>query len=213
MRIFVHDIAARQLAGDAVGTVLRAKSSALRRELLILIEQALEDYEFPVNGQGVVKLHDDACQLVLAGVARIPQDLSAAEMGLLCGVRVHRGEPVVVLKRGILVMRGVDLAPSSVRAVVYTKEAYLSDPQITVEEQDDFQAGGYTHCLVTLLTGVEGHIPVPSSRRFVRNLAGGNVKYRQLALDYAVERPDFLDKLEKEAKAIVEYEQSWMLVG
>ena len=195
MSLFIYKIALDQLRGEAVGTV--AESPYIQE----LIEKAIESFDFPESGQGYVKLPAGACEMVLSGVAPVPNPLRPVDF---C-VRIHRGELQHVLSRsGMIAKRNPDayLTPDWVAAIVYTAEAFQEDPELTEEEKREFDYEGHSHALITLLSGKGPKAPV-SSRRFVRNLAGGNAAYNDMSLE----------EIKALAKEIVEYERSWVTVG
>ena len=187
MNIFVHPIAAAQATSGAIGTFVRAPVS-LQRD----IEMALESYKMPENGQGFVSLPEEAWVSVLPGVARRttnPEDYKNA---------LHRGKVGQFLDR-----TKVELpALSGVAAIVYTREAFLADPQTSDEEKAAFVEAGYTHVWVTTLA-FAGPKPPVTSWRFVVNLAGGNASYETMTKEELVEM----------AQSIEAYEAEWAVVA
>ena len=218
MKLFIHPLAAAQLHpeevdDDVVGTI--ACNSGLDDEpqrLVWLIEQAIKSYAFPSNGQGFIPLPEEALELVLAGCAAVTPETPADAFV----VRMHRGERVTVLDR-----HGddrLDLRPEFVAAIVYTLAAFEVDGDTTPEEWEQVVGSGAEHVLITLIAS-KGPRPQPSSHRLVRNIAGGNAKYRQMLEEYeeAHGRPmtgkELLDVIEKGCKATVAYEKEWCTVG
>ena len=182
MNIFVHPIAKSQFTTSAVGTFVRAPVSLQRN-----IEMALADYEFPENGQGFVSLPEEAWDCVLPGVARRttnPEDYKNA---------LHRGKVGQFLDRTKVELPALD----GVAAIVYTREAFLADPQTSDEEKQAFIEAGYTHCWVTTLA-FAGPKPPVTSWRFVVNLAGGNVSYEEMSKEDLVEMAQFIEAYESE---------------
>lgn len=187
MNIFVHPIAKAQFSASAIGTFV-SKPAALHTA----VEQALESYDMPENGQGFVSLPEEAWDCVLPGVARRtsnPEDY--------CN-RLHRGKVGQFLRRDKVALPDLD----GVAAIVYTREAFLADPQTSDEEKAAFVEAGYTHCWVTTLA-FAGPKPPVSSWRFVVNLAGGNVSYETMTKEQLVEM----------AQSIEAYEAEWAVVA
>lgn len=109
-------------------------------------------------------------------------------------VREHRGRMEAFLKRQYA-------APlTGVAVVVYTKEAYMADPEVTREEVASL--GDCTHVVVAVL-GFAGPTPPLSPYRFVSNLAGGNNE----ALTYTA------DQIRQMAKDIKAYDDEWCVVA
>lgn len=185
--IYVHPIAKAQFTPEAIGTFVRAPVS-LQRD----IEMALETYEFPENGQGFVSLPESAWANVLPGVARRttnPEDYKNA---------LHRGKVGQFLRRDLVALPAL----SGVAAIVYTREAFLADPQTSDEEKQAFIEAGYTHVWVTTLA-FAGPKPPVTSWRFVVNLAGGNAAYAEMTKEKLVEM----------AQSIEAYEAEWAVVA
>lgn len=109
-------------------------------------------------------------------------------------VREHRGRMEAFLKRQYA-------APlTGVAVVVYTKEAYMADPEVTLTEIAAL--GNCTHVVVAVL-GFAGPTPPLSPYRFVSNLAGGNNE----ALTYTA------DDIRRMAKDIKAYDDEWCVVA
>ncbi len=191
MNLFIHPLASAQFGNAAVGTRI-AEPGPLAGAL----GAAVADYVFPDNGQGFITLdlevHPSIAEYVQAGVAPV-SDIPADYV-----VRSHRGEIITVLRREA----AADLTPDGVAVIVYTREAFLADPDTSDEEKAAFVEAGHTHCWVTTLA-FKGPPPPLGSRRFVRNLAGGNAAY--------ADKTAF--ELRTEAAAIAEYEAQWCVVG
>lgn len=75
------------------------------------------------------------------------------------------------------------LPTASCAVIIYTRSAYLSDPQMSDEEKERVNAGSGSHFLVALLANAEGVPNVRSPYRLVDCLAGGNVEADQWSLD------------------------------
>jgi hypothetical protein len=140
-------------------------------------------------GQHFVLLPETALSHVSAGVGR------RTENPCDYVVRVWRGRCEAFLRR-----EKAEKA-TGVACVVYTREAYGADPDVTAEEQA--QLGDATHVLVAVLAfaGPGGSPPAPWT--FVRNLAGAN-REEMLMTD---------DEIRSKAKAVAEYHAEWCVVA
>lgn len=156
---------------------------------------AINKYEFPENGQGFIPM-PNALGTVSCGAAR-RVNLKTAEA---YHIVEHRGEIMLAAHRKFAAV------VTDLHAVVYTKEAYLADPQIEPEEFERIDETMYPidYVLVAVIASA-GPSPV-SSHRFVRNLAGGNSKYFP-------ENGYTIEQAIKEAKETVEYSQGWVTVS
>lgn len=150
---------------DVVGTKVLD-----RDKFMEVLGKALAEHN-PKNdtqeGQHNVELTDDAIPLVSCGVGLRtlnPDDYI---------VRPWRGTLQTFLTRE----RAADV--TGVRAIVYTREAYGRDPEITREQfLGAFPDDETTHCVVAVLAvgGPKGKTPV-EPLRFCRNLSGCNAEY------------------------------------
>jgi hypothetical protein len=216
MKIFVHPLAAAQFEGTAVGTVVTHPA-----EFMGALEAALQNYGMPAHGRGFLQLtsgeHSAVLDWVLPGVIARESVQQSEKM-----IVRHREEDVVVADR-LMVSDRLGKA-EAVAAVVYTRKAYVDDPETSPEEARILELEGYDFVLVTVLA-YKGPKAPPTSNRFVRNLAGGNARYDNI-LTYIGDvitsddslGPDgnaafILDSLKREAKEIADYEKAWMLVG
>ena len=123
-------------------------------------------------GQHFVHLPKSAWCLVSAGVGRKSKN---AEDYL---VRMHRGQPTLFLKRAKAdVVEGL-------ACVVYTREAYLGDPdkKKDLEEIDRIQGSNCTHVIVAVLAFAGPEAPL-TPHRLVHNLAGGNNEVADWTMD------------------------------
>lgn len=202
INIFIHPIAKSQFDRTGIGTFVRDPIA-----LEAHITSALQDFEFPNNGQGFVALPPEAFNTVVPGVARRtnnPDDYV---------VRFHRERMGLYLNRDKVKLPEL----GGLAAIVYTKEAYLADPQTSAEEKEAFIEAGYTHCWVTTLAMAGPKAPV-DPWRFVVNLAGGNAKYKELADEaqgsYVNPARGFLaNVVQAEAKEVQEYWAEWAVVA
>jgi hypothetical protein len=157
-----------------------------------IVCKAIEAFDFAacrVPGQGFIHLPKEANASVSAGVglrSTDPKDFV---------LREHRGIVTPYLKREFA-------APvTGVALVVYTREAYTRDPDVTSDEVA--RLGDATHVIVAVLAyaGPESS-PLPPYR-LVWNLAGGNLE----ALTYTA------DEIRAKAKAAIEYDNLWVTVA
>lgn len=116
-----------------------------------------------VSGQHYIPLPEKFKQWVSAGVGRRtdnPDDYV---------LRLYRGKVSAYLRRE----RAVPV--ESVAVVVYTREAYLFDPDVQGDrrEVERIESSDATHVLVAVLASAGPKSPL-SPRRLVSNLAGGN---------------------------------------
>jgi hypothetical protein len=169
---------------SCIGTKVTDKD-AFMAELSV----ALAAYTMPANGQGYVVLSSVVEPIVLSGDC---ERAGLTEQDYV--VREWRGEVQLFAKRR-------EQRTAFCAAIVYTAEAYCTDPQVDDAERE--RIAGATHVLVAVL-GSRGPKPTLSSSRFVRNLAGGNTRWLDKKSD---------DDLINEAKAIAAHEAAWVVVA
>lgn len=163
------------------------------RALDELITGALETHDASKDrapGQHYIVLPAVACQYVSCGVGRrtaSPEDYH---------VVVHRGRAEALLKRE-------KAAPAtSVAVVVYTLDAYLSDPDVTAKDRAEMLDLRPTHVVVAILAAA-GPPSELSPVRFVHNLAGGNNEARTWNLGEVVCL----------AQRVRDYDNEWCVVA
>jgi hypothetical protein len=158
------------------------------------MEERVRRFDFAgarVPGQGFI-LCPELVPFVSAGVgprSKNPEDY-------VC--RVHRGIVSAYLKREFAAkVTGCAL-------VVYTKDAYLADPDTihAGHEAEHIRDMDPTHVLVAVLAFAGPDSPLPPYR-LVWNLAGGN---REAALYTA-------DEIRAKAKAAIDYDNAWATVA
>jgi hypothetical protein len=115
----------------------------------------------PVPGQAVLQV-PEAVPFVSAGVG--PRSPRPEDYVL----REHRGRVDAYLKREFAAKA------TSCAVVVYTRDAYFRDPDISPAEATRIDAANPTHILVALLASTSPTTSPLSPYRFVWNLAGGN---------------------------------------
>ena len=172
---------------SAVGSKVTNKMA-----FLDVLAQAIVDTDFSKcrqPGQAYIKLPE--CKgFVSSGVGKRsldPRDYFARE---------HRG------KIGLYLRRHRAAEVDNVAAAVYTKRAYLIDPDVTEEEADNVELMGFTHIIVAVLASTEVASPLTPGR-FVHNLAGGNNE----ALLWSA------DEIRNKAKDIINYSKEWCVVA
>jgi len=182
-------------------------------------------------GQAYIPLPQEACGFVSAGIGKRTDDptdyIIRAHRGQI-GIYLKRysGRHIHANKDGNLIFddRGDSLgfpiciyefyfgydpkavclaAPvDNVAVVVYTKEAYLKDPDCTEEEHERINSLGCTHVLVAVLASSGKPSPL-TPHRFIHNLAGGN---REALLWTA-------DEIRAKAKEIKKFSSEWCVVA
>lgn len=162
--------------------------------LTALLLPAIEACDFDsqdVIGQAVIALPDAARQMVLAGVG------PASENPEHYIPRYWRG------RVGLYLRREFAAQVNGVAAVVYTRDAYMNDPQMEPPEMARMEAEkDATHVLVAILAFAGPRAPL-TPYRFVANLAGGNLA----ALQWSA------DKIRSMAKDIIAYDDAWSVVA
>ena len=109
---------------------------------------------------------------------------------------LHRGEVTLFLKR--------ELAGDTkfCALVVYTAEAYLSDPEVDGPEAAQIRGSEITHVLVAVIASSGPEAPLTPGR-FTANLAGGNKE----ALVWTA------DEIREKAKAVRDYWTKYAVVA
>lgn len=156
MKLAISNVCAAFSSGPVVGT--RALPT-----LLPIIEKAVVSHDQSkdqVAGQYVIALPPGATLHVQSGIGfRTKNDSDYI-------VRVWRGRAECFLKREHSV------TATGVTAIVYTREAYAKDPDVSAEELESI--GDCTHVVVAVLASAgPEHCPA-APWTFVHNLAGGN---------------------------------------
>lgn len=166
-------------------------------QFMKFLTQAVSQHDFcsgKVAGQGFIPLPKEALETVSCGVGKkttTPQDYH---------VRVYRGEATMYLRRECAAKA------ESLAAIVYTKSAYLSDPDVSknTEEVARINDSGCSHVLVAVLASAGPKAP-HSPWRFVCNLAGGNKSF-------APENTS-VEELAEMAQATKAYYSEWWTVA
>lgn len=165
-----------------------------RAQFMSLLEKALQAYDTSKDrapGQHFIQLPEAVLPLVSCGMGKRTQDPSDYV------ARLYRGNVSLFLER----RKAAEVTGCAV--VLYTRQAYLKDPDIEPREAARVICAGYTHVIVAVLAfgGPDGAQLSPY--RFVHNLAGGNNE----ALLWTA------DEIRAKAAEILEYEKLWCTVA
>jgi hypothetical protein len=131
------------------------------------LRKVTEEHDFEsdsVPGQALLAMPQEAVKTVTGGDGFRTRDLNDYV------IRKHRGNVGLYLKR----YRAEN--PKSLSVVIYTKEAYLRDPDIAGNEAQKISNEDPSHIIVAVLASVSEKTPPLSPYRFVHNLAGGNLE-------------------------------------
>lgn len=170
-----------QVIGSKVGN-----SSAFREALTTAIfnhdtsRDRAEGQHFIVLSPEAIKASEITC-----GVGRKTSNINDYVM------REWRGSVSTFLKRENA------MAVAFCAVIVYTKSAYLADPQMPEDERKQVLASNNTHYLVALLANGDGVPNARSPYRLVDSLAGGNNEFENISIEdvkaMAVESKDYAD--------------------
>ena len=148
-----------------------------------LLNKAIEEHDFSRDktpGQGMLDLTMSISLPVLqscvsGGIGKKTDNISDYI------IRIYRGNPCLFLKRD------KSEPVTSVRVLVYTKEAYINDPDVINDPEESKRIIGSdcTHVLVAVFAEVVSSVVSPF--RFVANLAGGNRDYEKMTKEELVE--------------------------
>ena len=125
-----------------------------------------EGQHFIVLSPEAIKASDITC-----GVGRKTSNIEDYVM------REWRGNVQTFLKRE----KAMEVAFCAV--IVYTKSAYLADPQMPEDERKQVLASKDTHYLVALLANGDGVPNARSPYRLVDSLAGGNNEFENISIE------------------------------
>lgn len=160
-----------------------------------VLRAAIAEHDFStdrVPGQAVITI-TKGLNNVSSGVGIAVNDPSAYVL------RSYRGKVSAFLQRRFAA------EVTSCGAVVYTREAYMEDPDVTPEEMArvavEHLTQPVTHVVVAVLAS-SGESQL-SPRRFVANLAGGNRE----ALVWSA------DEIRERAKAVIIHDSHWVTVA
>lgn len=195
MNIIPSDICSAYTSYPAVGSQI-TNWIEFRR----VLEEAVAGHDFTkdrVPGQGFIAL-PEAIPFVSSGVGRPSQDPSHYTL------RLYRG------KVSAFLLREYAAPVESCHVVVYTREAYLADPDVTIEEATRVSSSSIhfrapylvTHVLVAVLAA-SGPSSQLGAHRFTANLAGGNHEAQLWTAD----------EIRAKARDIMAYDHEWDTVA
>lgn len=162
------------------------------------LRAAISTHDFAADripGQGFIAV-PGAIPWVSCGVGKPVEDVSAYTL------RLYRGRVTSFLKREHAA------STENLHCVVYTRQAYFDDPDITAEEMarivavDLLNGRPVTHVLVAVLASA-GPQSQLGTYRFTANLAGGNHEAQVWTAD----------EIRAKARSIVAYNQAWQTVA
>ncbi len=135
-------------------------------EFLGFLGKAVAEHDFNadrVPGQGFITLPEAACTSVSAGVW--PAHRRPGRLRDRCAPRPSR----------CISQERKAAKVETVASIIYTKQAYLQDPDVAKEPEEAARVGASdaTHVIVAVLASA-GPKPPLTATRFVHNLAGGN---------------------------------------
>jgi len=164
----------------AVGTRIKSDCEA---KFMVEVTKAVSAFDWSschTEGQAYIVLPENVNNYVLSGVGYRTENKCDYY------IRLWRG------KVGLFLKRHLSIPVEKVAVVVYTKEAYLKDPDVAGDsekgiprddaEYDRVVASTSTHFIVAVLA-FAGPESTVSANRFVANLSGGNLDYANLTGD------------------------------
>ena len=165
-RFFVDEDVCSVFSQHGIGTYVPD-----REAFEVALTEALQTYEFPELGQGVILLDD--MSLAKCGVIH-KDDLGEDQYE----IARHRGRSFLGARVSIEGM----VTPKVIKAIVYTRQAWTNDPQTDETRLPDDADFVIVAVIADLNTD-----PVVGAGRFVANLAGGNNAYKTMSKDDLVE--------------------------
>lgn len=163
-------------------------------QFFTILDVALEQYDASKDrapGQHYIVLPPEAAKHVSAGVGRRTGNMNAYVL------RSHRGRVSAYLKR--FLAEPVE----SVAVIVYTRDAYLADPDVQANPMEAARIGSdVTHVIVAVLASAGPKSPL-TPFRFAANLAGGNKEAEVWTAD----------EIRARARDIVAYADDWDVVA
>jgi hypothetical protein len=143
-------------------------------KFIFYLEVAIQSHELnepEANGQyDCIRLRDEVNEFVSCGVGLRSTDTDDHVL------RSYRGRVNSYLKRSKAVQT------DKTEVTVYTRQAYLDDPQVNGDELKRIEDSDYTHVLVSVRAGTNDGSPLTPGR-LVANLAGGNNNVKTLTLE------------------------------
>jgi hypothetical protein len=165
------------------------------------LEEAIEQHDAAkdrIPGQHYITMPPESYHMVSCGVGPRTPDEGAYI------IRVYRGQVGLYLKRGYAAKT------EGLACVVYTREAYLNDPDVVndiyeIARIDSYGYGpgmGVTHVLVAVLASAGPKSPLPG-HTLLRNLAGANHEAQVWSAD----------EIRAKARESIEYWEKWAVVA
>jgi len=159
-------------------------------DFFLILEHEIGDTKFSEKGTALIELH--CLDAVSAGVGlrdEIPEHYVCRE---------HRGRVNAYLKREYAAK------VESLSAVVYTLDAYLSDPDVQQDPNEIKRIKDLNpdYVIVAVLAQAGPSCPV-TPYRFVHNMAGGNIEYQDKDTNELIAL----------AMASLEYHNEWSVVA
>ena len=169
-------------------------SKVLHKDLFLLeLGKEISKFDFQscrVPGQAYITLPDRFCKFVSSGLGRRTDNVDDYI------IRFYRE------KVGLYLKRQYASEVKNVSVVVYTTDAYLNDPDITIQELNWIKKENPTHILVAVLASPGFESPL-TPYRFVHNLAGGNNEAKLWTGD----------EIREMAKKIINHSNNWCIVS
>lgn len=131
------------------------------------LKEALEHYQMPQSGQGFIAL-PSAIEFVSCGVAKLSDCVGPEDFV----IRRHRD------KWSLFAKRHLAAETESLHVVLYTKDAYLADPDVNPREKNLLEGTKkITHIIVAVIAGAGPKPPLPPNT-LLHNIAGGNNEFK-----------------------------------
>lgn len=184
------DICISKFSAAAIGT--RVVSPEAFYQFLIEAVEKHDESQDRTPGQHYVVLPAEALETVSSGVGPRTQDPDDFVK------RCYRGVVSLFLKREKAAKA------ESLAVVVYTRDAYLADPDVSSDSEETTRIleSNATHVIVTILASAGPRAP-RGPYRFVHCLAGGNKDADTWTLS----------EIREMAKDIIEYHDKWCTVA
>jgi len=185
---------------QTIGTKVLCEKTVMTAVAKVVAETDFQKQKEP--GQATIDLPDSVLPFFSAGVATRSEHDQPEDFV----IRKYREGCKMYLKRSVAVAQG-RCPVDSCRVVVYTREAYLTDPDINKPEEADELARAlasvYTHFIVVFLASTGKKKSPLTPFRFVHNLAGGNNEAKNYTADIIREM----------AKEIIGYSNTHVVVA
>lgn len=181
-------IALSDVCGAFRAKTVGTKADPAIMQVLPALIEGHDSSQDEASGQHSVKIPSAYLPMLSTGVGRRTSDVDDYVKA------AWRGRVDVFLRRS-------KAAPAeSAVAIVYTRLAYLADPDVKAEEVE--RLGDATHVLVGIFASAGPNSP-PAPWTFVRNLAGANNE--ELAMSG--------DEIRAKAQVVAAYHSEWCVVA